>query len=99
MNAIEILIKPVITEKSTKLGEKLNTFTFKVAKDANRIEIKKAIEAMYGVKVAEVNTMVIPGKNKTRFTKKGVARGMKPSYKKAVVTLKEGQTIDFYGNV
>lgn len=94
-----ILIKPIITEKSTKLGEKFNRYAFKVERDANRLEIKKAIEATYNVKVEDVNTAVIPGKLKVKFTKQGVARGMKAAYKKAYVTLKEGQEIDFYGTV
>ncbi|MFN8277649.1 MAG: 50S ribosomal protein L23 [Chitinophagales bacterium] len=93
-----VLIKPIITEKSTKLGEKLNRYAFRVNRDANRLEIKKAIENMYAVTVEDVNTAVIPGKLKMRYTKKGIAKGMKPAYKKAYVTLKEGQTIDFYGN-
>lgn len=96
---LSVLIKPIISEKSTKLGDKLNRYTFRVDKDANKLQIKKAVEAMYGVKVEDVNTMVIPGKLKTRYTKKGIAKGMKPAFKKAVVSLKEGQTIDFYGTV
>jgi large subunit ribosomal protein L23 len=94
-----ILIKPIVTEKSTKLGEKFNRYAFRVEKDANRLQIKKAIETAYNVKVEDVNTAVIPGKLKVRQTKQGVARGMKAAYKKAYVTLKEGQQIDFYGTV
>ncbi|MBS1622528.1 MAG: 50S ribosomal protein L23 [Bacteroidetes bacterium] len=94
-----ILIKPIITEKSTKLGEKLHRYAFRVDRDANRLQIKKAVETAYGVKVEDVNTAVIPGKLKVRQTKQGIARGMKPAYKKAYVTLKEGQEIDFYGTV
>jgi large subunit ribosomal protein L23 len=97
--AVQVLIKPVITEKSTKLSDKRNTFVFKVSREANKIEVKKAVEEAYGVKVSEVNTTVIPGKRKQRYTKKGVAAGMKPAYKKAFVTLNEGETINFYGNV
>jgi len=97
--ATGILIKPVVTEKGTKLSEKLNIYVFKVAKDANKLEIKKAVEAHYNVQVANVGTTVIPGKAKVRQTKKGVARGIKPAYKKAFVTLRDGETIDFYGNV
>ncbi|MFN8310736.1 MAG: 50S ribosomal protein L23 [Chitinophagales bacterium] len=93
-----VLIKPIITEKSTKLGEKLNRYAFRVDREANRLEIKKAVERIYSVKVEDVNTAVIPGKMKMRYTKKGIAKGMKPAYKKAYVTLQEGQTIDFYGN-
>ena len=94
-----ILIKPIITEKSTKLGDKFNRYAFKVDRDANKLQIKKAIEVTYNVKVEDVNTAVIPGKMKVRQTKKGVARGMKAAYKKAYVTLKEGETIDLYGTV
>ena len=94
-----ILIKPIVTEKSTKLGEKFHRYAFRVEKDANRLQIKKAIEAAYNVKVEDVNTATLPGKMKVRQTKQGVARGMKASYKKAYVTLKEGQEIDFYGTV
>ena len=94
-----ILIKPLITEKSTKLGEKFNRYAFKVEREANRLEIKKAVENTYKVKVEDVNTCVIPGKLKVKFTKQGVARGMKAAYKKAYVTLKEGQEIDFYGTI
>jgi large subunit ribosomal protein L23 len=97
--AIEILIKPLITEKSTKLSEKLNTYAFKVARTANKLEIKKAIKDMYNVEVADVSTAVIPAKSKVRQTKQGVARGLKPAYKKAYVTLNKGEVIDFYGNV
>ncbi len=94
-----VLVKPVITEKSTRLGEKNNTYAFRVDKEANKLEIKKAVEAYYNVQVENVNTTVNVGKKKVRYTKKGVAAGMKPSYKKAYVTLKAGETIDFYGNV
>lgn len=97
--ATEILIKPIVSEKGTKLSEKLNTYVFKVAKNANKLEIKKAVETYYNVQVADVSTAVIPGKAKIRQTTKGLARGLKPSYKKAYVTLREGETIDFYGNV
>ncbi len=97
--ATQILIKPVVTEKGTKLSEKLNTYVFRVAKEANKLEIKKAVEQHYNVQVADVSTAVIPGKAKVRQTTKGVARGMKPAYKKAFVTLRDGETIDFYGNV
>lgn len=94
-----VLIKPLITEKSTRSTEKLGRYAFKVLKTANKLEIKKAVEEVYGVKVADVNTVVNVGKKKVRYTKQGVASGMKPSYKKAYVTLKAGENIDFYGNV
>lgn len=96
---ISVIIKPMVTEKSTKNQEKLGRYAFRVQKSANKLEIKKAIEAAYSVQVEDVNTVVNVGKTKTRQTKKGMAIGMKPSYKKAYVTLKKGETIDFYGNV
>ncbi|MFN8322367.1 MAG: 50S ribosomal protein L23 [Chitinophagales bacterium] len=97
--ATNVLIKPIISEKSTKSTEKLNRYAFKVVKSANKLEIKKAIEAAYTVQVQDVNTVVTVGKAKVRQTKRGIASGVKPAYKKAYVTLKKGETIDFYGNV
>ncbi|MGN7721280.1 MULTISPECIES: 50S ribosomal protein L23 [Chitinophaga] len=99
MKLSDVLIKPVISEKVNKATEKFNRFYFIVDKKANKLEIKKAVEDFYGVTVAEVNTMVMPGKNKTRFTKAGFISGRKPSYKKAVVTLAEGESIDLYANI
>ena len=93
-----IIKKPLVTEKTDKLG-KLNRYTFKVDRDANRLEIKKAIETLYNVKVADVNTAVIPGKAKMRYTKKGFTKGIKSAYKKAYITLKEGETLDIYATV
>lgn len=95
----DVLIKPIITEKLTALGEKLNRYGFVVGRSANKIEIKTAVELMYGVSVKAVNTMVVPGKTRSRNTKRGVVRGMKSPYKKAVVTLNDGETIDFYSNI
>lgn len=94
-----IIIKPIVTEKMTQLGDKLNRYGFRVQKDANKIEIKQAIEAMYDVTVNEVNTMVVAPKKKSRFTKGGVIKGSAPAYKKAIVTVKEGDKIDFYSNI
>lgn len=94
-----IIIKPVVTEKMTALGEKLKRFGFIVQKDANKLQIKKAVEDIYGVEVTEVNTMNYAGKNKSRFTKTGMVKGRANSYKKAIVTLAEGETIDFYSNI
>jgi large subunit ribosomal protein L23 len=94
-----VLIKPIITEKSTKSSEKAGQYAFRVAKTANKLEIKKAVEAAYSVQVENVNTQVNVGKLKVRQTKKGIASGMKPSFKKAHVTLKKGEVINFYGNV
>ena len=95
----DILIKPVVTEKSNATQEKMNRFTFVVDKDANKLQIKEAIEKMYGVSVDKVRTHLIPAKAKVRYTKSGVASGRKPSYKKAIVSLVEGDTIDFYENI
>lgn len=94
-----VLIKPIITEKMTALGEKLNRVGFVVDRKANKIQIKKAVEEMYGVSVKAVNTMVVPGKAKSRNTKAGVIKGTKSSYKKAIITLTDGETIDFYSNI
>ncbi|GAB2662596.1 50S ribosomal protein L23 [Flavihumibacter cheonanensis] len=99
MKLSEVLIKPILTEKANAQQESLRRFAFKVARKANKLEIKKAIETFYGVTVVDVNTAVIPGKNKTRFTKAGFIQGRKPAYKKALVTVAEGETIDLYGAV
>lgn len=94
-----ILVKPLITEKADLLSEGKNQYSFIVDKGANKIEIKNAVEKLYTVNVDSINTMIIPGKRKSRNTKKGVLHGRKASYKKAVVTLQKGETIDFFGDV
>jgi large subunit ribosomal protein L23 len=96
---MEILIKPIITEKMTAQAEKLNRYGFVVAKEANKLEIKQAVEKMYGVKVDNVNTQQYVGKVKTRNTTRGVAVGRVNRGKKAIVTLKQGETIDFYASI
>ncbi|MBR2368952.1 MAG: 50S ribosomal protein L23 [Paludibacteraceae bacterium] len=96
---MSIIIKPIVTEKATSLTEKLNRYSFKVNKDANKIQIKKAVEATYNVTVEDVNTSIVRGKNKTRYTKSGIIKGATSDYKKAVVTLKDGDSIDFYSNI
>jgi len=96
---MNILLKPIVTEKMTSQGDKFNRYGFLVAKNANKIEIKKAVEELYGVTVEDVNTMRYGGKVKTRHTKSGVMTGKSPATKKAVVTLAEGNTIDFYSNI
>ena len=93
-----ILIKPIITEKSTKLADKRNVYSFVVNKDANKLEIRRAVEQMFNVTVDEVNTTVMPGKPKARNTKTAIVRGSKSSYKKAFVALTPGETIDLFGN-
>ena len=96
---MDILIKPIVTEKMTNLGEDLNRYGFLVHKDANKIQIKQAVEKMYSVSVESVNTMRYGGKHKSRFTKAGVVQGKTAAFKKAVITLAEGETIDFYSNI
>ena len=96
---MNILIKPVITEKMTDESEKYNRFGFIVDRRANKLEIKDAVEKMYGVSVEKVRTMVYPGKAKTRNTKGGVISGRTNSYKKAIVDVAEGESIDFYSNI
>jgi large subunit ribosomal protein L23 len=96
---MNIIKKPIVTEKMTGLGEKFNRYGFKVQKDANKIEIKNAIEALYNVTVTDVNTMIAAPKKKSRFTKSGAITGKTSAYKKAIVTLKEGEAIDFYSNI
>lgn len=96
---MEILKKPILTEKASALTEKLNRFSFKVDHKANKLEIKQAIEKMYGVNVQAINTIVVYGKLKSRNTKAGVVTGRTPKYKKAIVTLNDGETIDFYSNI
>lgn len=97
---MRIIIKPIITEKMTAITEKMpERYAFRVNPDANKIEIKNAVEAMYNVKVESVNTMNYSGKHKARYTKGGLIKGKYASFKKAVVTLKKGDTIDFYANI
>jgi large subunit ribosomal protein L23 len=96
---MQILIKPIITEKMTSQAEKLNRYGFVVDKKANKIQIKQAIEKMYGVTVESVNTQQYIGKVKTRNTTRGIAIGRVNRNKKAVVTLKKGDTIDFYASI
>jgi large subunit ribosomal protein L23 len=96
---MEILIKPIITEKMTAQGEKLNRYGFVVDKRANKLEIKAAIEKAYNVKVDSVNTQQYVGKVKTRNTTRGMAVGRVNRGKRAFVTLKDGETIDFYASI
>jgi large subunit ribosomal protein L23 len=96
---MEVIIKPVVTEKMTGTTDKLNQYGFVVDKNANKIQIKEAVEKLYGVSVTSVNTIRYAGKAKSRFTKAGVLKGRTDSFKKAVVSLKEGETIDLYSNI
>ncbi len=94
-----IIIKPLITEKMTGISEKQNKFGFIVRKQASKPQIIKAIEDIYDVKIIDISTMRYQGKRKSRYTKTGYTSGRKNAYKKAIVTLNEGQTIDFYSNI
>lgn len=96
---MSILKKPVITEKMTALTESSNRYGFVVDSNANKIQIKEAVQNMYGVSVDRVNTMNYNGKHKTRYTKTGWVEGRTNQFKKAIVTLIDGDTIDFYSNI
>lgn len=96
MQLTDIVSRPVLSEKANGLADKLGKYVFRVNVKANKIEIKKAIEALYDVKVLEVNTLKMPAKSRTRYTKKGVMRGRRSEYKKAFVVLADGSSIDIY---
>ena len=96
---MDILLKSIVTEKMTQEGEKLNRYGFIVDRRANKLQLRNAVESMYGVTVSEVNTMRYAGKNKSRYTKSGIIAGKQNAYKKVIVTLKEGDKIDFYSNI
>ena len=95
-----VIIKPIVTEKQTQITEKMsNRLGFRVTPESNKHQIKKAVEELYDVTVVKVNTMNYPGKRKSRYSKSGVINGKEPAFKKAIVTLKEGDTIDFFSNI
>lgn len=96
---MSIIKRPIITEKMTEQSEKYNRYAFVVNNKANKIEIKKAISEMYDVNVDSVRTMICIGKKRIRGTKSGMIVGKTSTYKKAIVTLVEGDTIDFYSNI
>lgn len=96
---MDILIRPIVTEKMERLTSKVNQYGFIVDKKANKLQIKKAIEDLYGVTVDSVNTIRYAGKQKNRYTKAGFLTGRTNSFKKALVTLKNGEKIDFYSNI
>ena len=96
---MSIIVRPIITEKITKEGEIFNRFCFVVDKKANKVQIKKAVEAAYGITVVEVNTMNVRPDRTTKYTKSGLISGKSNSYKKAIVQVQEGETIDFYNNI
>lgn len=95
----QILVKPLITEKMTADTEKNNAYGFVVADGANKVEIKKAVENEYGVTVTSVRTLRVDGKRRQRYTKTGIIKGRTVGYKKAIVSLAEGEMIDFYENI
>ena len=92
---MSVIVKPLVTEKMNGLSDKQNRYGFVVSKDANKIEIKKAVEKLYNVKVVSVNTLIAPAKRKSRYTKAGIINGRVPPYKKALVTVAAGEKIDF----
>lgn len=96
---MELTIKPILTEKATADAEKLNCYTFAVSPDANKFQIKDLVEKLYDVRVVKVNTAYYAGKRKQRWTKSGLLKGKTPAYKKAFVTVADGQSIDFYSNI
>lgn len=93
------IVKPLVTEKMTGITEKQNKFGFIVRPEANKLQIKAEVEATYNVTVVDVNTMVYAGKNKSRYTRAGLLKGRTNAFKKAIVTVKDGETIDFYSNI
>jgi len=95
---MKVIIRPIVTEKMTQKTESLNDYGFVVNKKVNKIEIKRAVEANYNVKVKSVRTMIYRGKEKSRFTKTGVIKGKTSSFKKAIVRLEKDNNIDFYNN-
>jgi large subunit ribosomal protein L23 len=95
----QIIIRPIVTEKMTAQGERENRYGFVVAKDSNKVQIKQAVEQEYNVTVTGVRTMICRGKNRTRYTKTNILKGRTASYKKAVVTVKNGETIDLYSSI
>ena len=99
MKLSDVLIKPILSEKANNQQEKLRRYAFRVDKKANKLEIKKAVQNFYGVTVVDVHSLVAPANSKTRYTKAGFIAGQKPSYKKAFVTIAEGETIDLYSNI
>ena len=96
---MEILIKPIVTEKITGQAESLNRYGFIVNRNANKLQIKKAVESLYNVSVESVNTLINGGKRKSRFTKAGVISGSTGMNKKAIITIAKGESIDFYSNI
>ena len=95
----QILIRPIVSEKADMLTEKHGKYSFVVNKKANKVEIKNAVEEQYQVTVDSVNTVIMPSKTKVRTTRAGMVRGRKSTYKKAIVTLADGEEMNLYGEV
>ena len=95
----QIIIRPIVTEKMTAQTEKEGRYGFVVDKKSNKVQIKSAIEKEYGVTDTGVRTMIVPGKDKTRYTKRNILRGGTGSWKKAIITLKAGENIDLYSAI
>lgn len=93
------IVKPLVTEKMNAITEKQNKFGFIVRPEANKLQIKAEVEARYGVTVTAVNTSIYAGKNKSRYTRSGLIKGRTNAFKKAIVSVKEGETIDFFSNI
>jgi large subunit ribosomal protein L23 len=96
---MDILVKPLVTEKWNEQSERFNRYGFVVVRSATKSQIKRAVEGLYDVKVDSVNTMIYGGKTKSRYTKSGIITGKTAAYKKAIVTLAQGDSIDFYSNI
>ena len=97
---MSVIVKPIFTEKQTAITEKFeNRYGFIVVPSANKVEIKKAVATLYNVHVESVNTMKYDGKERSRYSKSGAVKGRTSSYKKAIVTLKKGETIDLFSNI
>jgi large subunit ribosomal protein L23 len=96
---MDIIVRPVVTEKMNSQGDALKKYGFIVDKKANKVQIKKAVETTYGVTVESVNTIMYAGKRKSRFSRTGVVGGKRNAFKKAIITLREGDIIDFYSNI
>lgn len=96
---MDIIIRPIVTEKMNRQGDSLGKYGFMVSTGANKLQVKLAVEKLYGVTVSDVNTIKYSGKTKSRNTRSGVMRGKGSAFKKAVVTLAKGEKIDFYSNI
>jgi large subunit ribosomal protein L23 len=96
---MDILIRPIITEKATAQSELSNCYAFEVQRKANKVQIKKAVESFYGVNIERVRTMIVPAKRSIKYTKRGVVEGRKSAFKKAIVEVRSGEVIDLYGNI